>query len=128
MKRIVCIVINFILLFNLPPFVFSDFGYRDRVEYHNKIKKQKTIQTQKREIAEGITTSGIISNINLVKNIFTLIDSNEKPLVILIPEVSIWKEGKETTVQTLKVNQKVKVTYYTFNQENSAQFIEILSD
>ncbi len=128
MKRTPYIIINFIFIINLSTFVFSDFGYRDRVDYRNKVKKQKIIQSQKRETAEGMTITGIISNIDLAKNVLTLIDAEAKTLTISITEVAIWRKGKETTVQALKTNQRIKVTYYLSNQEKSAQFIEIFSD
>lgn len=123
-KWIKCIACLLFLEICLP--LSADFGYRDRVEYRNKVKKNQIEHAKKKELPEGITQTGSIAELDS-KNTALQFNPSEGPTIeISLEDTLVWKDGKEASLEDLKPGQTIKITYYLTETEKKAQFVEIL--
>ena len=106
----------------------ADFGVRDQNEYRNKVKNSTVTKDKIKELPQGLVATGTILALSFESKTLKLSISDGTSLDVSISDIAVWKAGKEVSLQDLKADQNVKVTYYIYSAGNAAQFVEILPE
>jgi hypothetical protein len=123
MKSLILTIAGFIICSSAAS-AFADIGYRERQEYRDQVKKSTRAHAQKKELPQGIVTTGTITAFSLESRTLRLLSSDGKSLDISLD--GFWDAGIEDSLKNLEVGQTVKVTYYKSSAGNSAQFVDVL--
>jgi hypothetical protein len=112
------------IIYSSVTWAFADIGYKQRQEYRDQVKKTTAAHAPKKELPEGIVTTGTITALSLDSKTLRLLTSDGQSLDISLS--GFWDAGIEDSLQSLEVGQTVKVTYYRSSAGNAAQFVDVV--